>query len=67
MKIVFLSTFYPFRGGIAQFNALIYREMEKENQVEAITFKRQYPNFLFPGKTQMVTADAHCPESGVKV
>jgi glycosyltransferase involved in cell wall biosynthesis len=57
MKIVFLSTFYPFRGGIAQFNALIYREMEKENQVEAITFKRQYPDFLFPGKTQMVTAE----------
>ena len=38
MKIVFLSTFYPFRGGIAQFNALIYREIEKEHEVEAITF-----------------------------
>lgn len=55
MKIVFLSTFYPFRGGIAQFNALLYRELEKNNQVEAITFKRQYPEFLFPGKTQMVS------------
>lgn len=55
MKIVFLSTFFPFRGGIAQFNALLYREFEKNNQVEAITFKRQYPDFLFPGKTQLVT------------
>ncbi len=55
MKIVFLSTFYPFRGGIAQFNALLYREMEKKNEVEAITFKRQYPTLLFPGKTQMVS------------
>ena len=57
MKIVFLSTFYPFRGGIAQFNALIYREIEKEHEVEAITFSRQYPSLLFPGKTQLVSPD----------
>ncbi|MBI1837054.1 MAG: glycosyltransferase [Flavobacteriia bacterium] len=55
MKIAFLSTFYPFRGGIAQFNALLFREFEKKNQVKAFTFKRQYPNFLFPGETQFVT------------
>lgn len=55
MKIAFLSTFFPFRGGIAQFNALLYREFEKENEVKAYTFKRQYPNFLFPGETQYVT------------
>lgn len=55
MKIRFLSTFYPFRGGIAQFNALMYREMEKQHDVKAFTFKRQYPNFLFPGQTQYVT------------
>ena len=57
MKIVFLSTFYPFRGGIAQFNSLLYRELEKAHEVDAITFKRQYPEFLFPGKTQMVAVD----------
>ena len=55
MKIAYLSTFFPFRGGIAQFNALLYRELEKENEVKAFTFKRQYPNFLFPGETQYVT------------
>ncbi|MFA7275071.1 MAG: glycosyltransferase [Crocinitomicaceae bacterium] len=54
MKISFLSTFYPFRGGIAQFNALLYRQLEMDNEIEAITFKRQYPNFLFPGETQYV-------------
>lgn len=57
MKIVFLSTFYPFRGGIAQFNSLLYRELEKAHEVDAITFKRQYPEFLFPGKTQLVAVD----------
>ncbi len=55
MKIAFLSTFYPFRGGIAQFNASLYRAFEKKHSVKAFTFKRQYPDFLFPGETQMVT------------
>lgn len=55
MKIAFLSTFYPYRGGIAQFNAALYRELEKHHSVKAFTFTRQYPNILFPGKSQMVT------------
>jgi glycosyltransferase involved in cell wall biosynthesis len=57
MKIAFLSTFYPYRGGIAQFNSLLYRVLEKNNKVKAFTFKRQYPHFLFPGETQLVTAE----------
>jgi glycosyltransferase involved in cell wall biosynthesis len=57
MRIAYLSTFYPFRGGIAQFNASLYREFEKQHEIKAFTFKRQYPDFLFPGKTQYVTND----------
>ncbi|MFI5164223.1 MAG: glycosyltransferase [Bacteroidia bacterium] len=56
MKLAYLSTFYPFRGGIAQFNASLYRAFEKNNSVKAFTFTRQYPDFLFPGETQLVTA-----------
>ena len=59
MKIAYLSTFYPFRGGIAQFNANLFNELQKEHEVIPFTFKRQYPEFLFPGKTQYVTADDH--------
>ena len=55
MRIAFLSTFYPYRGGIAQFNAALYRELEKNHTVKAFTFTRQYPDLLFPGKSQMVT------------
>ncbi len=54
MRIAYLSTFYPFRGGIAQFNASLYREFEQTHQVKAFTFIRQYPDVLFPGKTQYV-------------
>lgn len=56
MKITFLSTFYPYRGGIAQFNANLYRELEKQqHELQVVTFSRQYPDFLFPGETQLVT------------
>ena len=57
MKIAVLSCFYPYRGGISQFNACLYEELSKNHIVKAFNFKRQYPEFLFPGKTQFVTAD----------
>ena len=57
MKIAILSCFYPYRGGISQFNACLYDELRKNHIVKAFNFKRQYPEFLFPGKTQYVTPD----------
>lgn len=55
MKIAFLSPFYPFRGGIAQFSDSLYLALAEGNEVKAFTFTRQYPGFLFPGKTQFVS------------
>lgn len=57
MKVAILSCFYPYRGGIAQFNAALYGELGKSCSVRAFNFSRQYPDFLFPGKTQYVTSD----------
>lgn len=57
MKIAFLSTFYPYRGGIAQFNAHLYQALSKQHEVKAFNFTRQYPDFLFPGQTQYVTPE----------
>lgn len=57
MKIAMLSTFYPYRGGIAQFNARLFNELSEEHDVRAYTFTRQYPSLLFPGKTQYVVDD----------
>lgn len=55
MKVSIFSAFYPFRGGIAQFNARLFRSLQKDHEVSAFTFKKQYPDFLFPGTTQYVT------------
>lgn len=57
MRIAILSCFYPYRGGISQFNACLYEELSREHDVKAFNFTRQYPEFLFPGKTQYVTED----------
>lgn len=57
MKITILSTAYPLRGGIAHFVGLLYKELKKNNEVNVITFKRQYPSILFPGKSQLESND----------
>ena len=57
MRIALLSCFYPFTGAISQFNASLYLELGKSHTVKAFNFTRQYPEFLFPGKTQYVTKD----------
>lgn len=55
MNIIIVGTAYPLRGGISHYNALLYEELSKKHHVQIITFKRQYPSFLFPGKTQKET------------
>lgn len=57
MKTAYLSTFYPYRGGIAQFNANLLKEFQKLGDAKAFTFTRQYPNLLFPGSSQMVSTE----------
>ncbi len=52
MKIVIVSSAYPLRGGIAHFIGLLFSELKLVNDVNVITFKRQYPSIFFPGKTQ---------------
>lgn len=54
MKIVYIGTCYPMRGGLAQFNAILARELSRRHQVTFLSFKRQYPGLFFPGKSQYV-------------
>jgi len=52
MKISIFSAFPPFRGGISQFSTRLCEVLEKEHDLQIITFKSQYPNWIFPGKSQ---------------
>ena len=61
MHIVILGSSYPYRGGIAAFTDRLATEFVREGvDIEVVTFKLQYPSFLFPGKTQY--SDAKAPE-----
>jgi glycosyltransferase involved in cell wall biosynthesis len=52
-KVFILGTAWPFRGGLAAFNERLANEFESKGiSTEIITFTVQYPNLLFPGKTQ---------------
>jgi len=56
MKIAYISTFPPFRGGISQFNVLFSEELEKQHHsVFPFTFTTQYPDILFPGSSQYLS------------
>ena len=53
MKITIIGPAHPLRGGLASYNERIAQAYKDEgHEVNIITFSLQYPNFLFPGKTQ---------------
>ena len=55
MKIVILGPAHPYRGGLASIMETMARTyMRRGDEVRIVTFTRQYPEFLFPGKSQTV-------------
>lgn len=52
MKITIIGPFPPFRGGISDFGHSLSTELKKHHTLQLINFTIQYPQFLFPGKTQ---------------
>ena len=63
MKIALITPFPPYRGGISTHSKNLYDILSLENQVVVYNFSRQYPGFLFPGKTQydnsIIADDSH--------
>jgi glycosyltransferase involved in cell wall biosynthesis len=53
-KIYIVSPFYPYRGGIAQFSDALASSLKTTNDIQKINYKRLYPAFLFPGKSQFI-------------
>ncbi|MCR5532479.1 MAG: glycosyltransferase [Paludibacteraceae bacterium] len=61
MRVGIAGTAWPYRGGLAAFNERLARQFLSEgHEVNIFTFSMQYPDFLFPGKTQY--SDAPQPE-----
>ena len=52
-KVFIIGPAFPLRGGLASFDELFCEALNKEgHQCEIISYRLQYPNFLFPGSTQ---------------
>lgn len=52
-RIGLLGPVHPWRGGLAQYLQLLGEALEPHAEVRAVTFTRQYPDFLFPGTSQL--------------
>lgn len=46
-RIVMIGPVYPYKGGIAHYTALMYRALAKKSHVIMVSYKLQYPKFLF--------------------
>lgn len=52
MRIAVVGPTYPYRGGIAHYTTLLVRHLRAAGHtVPLYSFTRQYPRWLFPGKT----------------
>lgn len=51
-NIIIVGPVAPFRGGISHFLTSFSSFMSKLCNVYILSFKRLYPNFLYPGKFQ---------------
>ncbi|MFR9620338.1 MAG: glycosyltransferase family 4 protein [Rikenellaceae bacterium] len=59
MKITILGPAHPYRGGLAAIMQSVAREyIKRGDRVDIRTFSLQYPEFLFPGKSQTLDTPA---------
>mgnify|MGYP001462128536 CR=1 FL=1 len=64
-KVIIIGPAHPYRGGIANFNnSLADAFFKNGDDIEILSFKLQYPSFLFPGKTQYESSD---PPKNIKI
>ncbi len=64
-KVIIIGPAHPYRGGIANFNnSLADAFFKNGDDIEILSFKLQYPSFLFPGKTQFESSD---PPKNIKI
>jgi glycosyltransferase involved in cell wall biosynthesis len=49
MKFSVIGPTYPFKGGISHFTTMLVEQLRLRHDVDFVSFKRQYPRWLFPG------------------
>ncbi len=57
MKIAIIGPTYPYRGGISHYTTILVDKLRKKHEVLFLSYKKQYPDFLYPGRTQIDSSD----------
>ncbi len=52
-KIALIGPVAPYRGGISQYTTQLHHVLANYTTLHTISFKRQYPRFLYPGKSDI--------------
>ena len=60
-----ISPVFPYRGGISQYSTQLIRALNKRCLVYPISFRRLYPRFIYPGKSQYEPFSDSASEPGV--
>ena len=64
-RIAVVGPLLPYRGGIAQYNTLLARAFaEQGDDALFVSFSRQYPRWLYPGKSDIDLPNADQREPG---
>lgn len=51
MRVGLIGPTYPYRGGIAHYTTCLCNTLRESHEVKFISFSRQYPKFIFPGRS----------------
>ena len=53
MRITVIGPTHPYAGGISHYNTSLCQHLSKKHEVDLISYKRRYPNFLHPSRKQL--------------
>ena len=56
----------PYRGGISHYTTELHRSLSKKCNLYTVSFKRQYPKILYPGKSDIEQKIKYHKENGVE-
>ena len=65
-RLCLVGPVLPFRGGIAQHTTMLHRTIAKQQRPLTVSFSRQYPRWLYPGKSDRDPSYESHVESGVE-
>jgi glycosyltransferase involved in cell wall biosynthesis len=67
VKLALVGPVYPYRGGIAHYTTMLYRALcEREHEVLLVSFRRQYPQWIFPGRSDRDPSKKPLKAEGVR-